>query len=322
MSEAVIESPAPAPVDSAPVPVSASDQAITSNDVSAFKEARRAERQGKPLEPKPLEAAKPGETPAQVEARTVSKRQQQINDYERRIAEQTAEIARLKSTAPAVPTPRAEPRAVEDPEPNPADTTKYPNGEYDAKYIKDLAAHAVRTERAEWQKTERDRTQRESLAQHQQQRRQGYEQRILAHLEAEPGFLEGLNEEVRALRPVAALQPNEQATGYTAIAEEIMASELAVPMLKHFSAHPKELHRIAALMPWDLAREMGKLTASLERPSAPPPPKPVTSMAAPPTTLGTKSTEPVNDLDAAVASGDMSRFKEVRLKQRAAALSR
>lgn len=109
---------APAQTTASDTPtVSATIAASEKGDFSAFQDAKQAARAGKPLadvpvtpEPSDLSAA-----PAPAD-KTVSKRQQQINDYERRIAELNQRLARLE-------TPPAAPRS--DPQPTAPDYKRY-----------------------------------------------------------------------------------------------------------------------------------------------------------------------------------------------------
>lgn len=100
----------PAPSDS-PATQTALDAALASGDQGAYNAAKRAERAGKPL-PDVTPAPTEPDPALAPEAKPVSKRQQQINDYERRIAEQNERIARLEGQLsgradPAAPAPPA-----------------------------------------------------------------------------------------------------------------------------------------------------------------------------------------------------------------------
>lgn len=123
---------APAPVVSTPEPtISATFDAATRGDFSAFEQAHKAARDGKPLAAVPVPKADPAPAqapaaadpvdpaaPAQPDTRPVSKRQQNVNDairdaVDRATADLRAELDRLRR-----PTPEA-PKAAEAPAPAP-----------------------------------------------------------------------------------------------------------------------------------------------------------------------------------------------------------
>lgn len=88
----------------------------------------------------------------------------------------------------------------------------------------------------------------------------------------------------------------------------------------HLATHLDVTQRLVGLTPTAALVELGKLEASLTPVSVPVIPKQTTQTFEPPTTLGRRSADPVNDLDAAVASRDQSRFKEISLRERLAAV--
>src|SRR3989442_13142458 len=108
--------PAPSAEPVAAPTQTAVEAAVVSGDFGSFKEAGRAERVNKPLPDVPLEVPSDpptakAATPAPVAPapeRTLSKRQQDINDrireaVERATADKDAEIARLRTSQPAAP---------------------------------------------------------------------------------------------------------------------------------------------------------------------------------------------------------------------------
>lgn len=326
------QSPSPAPE-----PVSAADHAVTSGNVSGFREARAAERAGKPLptvdvasppsgEEPPTQ--KPGEAPAE---RTLSKRQHAINDYERRIAEQAQRIHALETQlqtppaaprSPDTPTPQALAPVVDptDPEPNHDDTTAYPEGQYDRKFIKDQARWDARQEVARLERDRHAQTARDAQAQSHRARETQFRARVADAAKADPAFLSSLSAEVRALTPSAIAQANgDELSALNALADEFLDSDHGPQLMGHFSQHPEDLQRFAALTPREFTRELARLEVALESATQRPAPKTLTDAPAPPTTLGRKTADPVDEIDRAVASGDMSAFKRARLRERAAA---
>jgi hypothetical protein len=103
-------------------------------------------------------------------------------------------------------------------------------------------------------------------------------------------FLQGISPAVAGLRPSFLLEQGEVATTHTVIADEIVDSEKAPQLMRHFTDHPDDFQRIASLRtPRDIAREMAKLEAKLDgatsgnpQSSRPPVSKPATSQAPPP----------------------------------------
>jgi hypothetical protein len=323
---------APAQSESVPESRTAADQAVVSNDVSAFRAARQAERKGTPLAPAPVvETAEEDNAipaaPAPLEGeRKLSKRQQQINDYERTIAEQKAELARLKATVtpPAAPTaPRSTPPAAPSITypPDLATWDAYLAAHPEAAYEDytdargDFRAEA-RARQAETQATEsKTATERET-------RLSTFASKLNAARAADPQFDMRISHEVANLRPIDVLGPDEPVTAMSALAQEIVLSADPIALMRHLSDHPEELQRIGTLTnSRELLRAMATLEASLTLPLAAPS-KPVTSAPPPPTTLGSKPAEPADELEAAVASNDVGRFRAIRLRERTAGLTR
>lgn len=317
MSDDLVAAPAQdtSPTE-APIAHTAADQAVASGDVAAFKEARAAERLSTPKAPAPKAEAKAAE-PAE---RTISKRQQAINDYERRIAAQEAELARLRTARPER-TPPTETNAD-----TPAETfaswddyaTQHPDHSYDD----------YRDAREDWRIARREQQQQETMrqqarAQADTERVSAFTSRLSAHVAAEPGFLETISPTVLNLRTFSqALAAGDTPSALNAVAEEIVASPVSPLLMRHFSDHPEDLSRMARLSPRDLLRDMGKLEAALERSTETRSPKPLSRMPSPTTPLGTRTADAVNDADAAVASGNVAAFKAARLRERLATAQR
>lgn len=301
-------------------PVSAVDAAVMDRDMTAFSAARAAERLGKPLDP-PVKDTTEAPAPKVDDVRTLSKRQQQINDYERRIAEQDAELARLRAPKPVAaqpPAPKASPAAA--PEKFEAWDTyseKHPDASYDD-YIDARADFRFEQRQAA--------IQREA---HQAQRAQTVEatqktfvERMTKLTQADPEFVNGIAPGLLALRPTHTLGEGEQATVHNAIADYVMESEQGPQLLKHFTDHPDDYAAVAQLPPDKFFARMGKLEAALERPVVSSDPKPVSRMTPPATTLGTRASTPVDEEDAAVESRNFARFHEIQTRRRLAALGR
>lgn len=315
MSELEIAAPA-----QADAPATAMDAAVDSRDFSAFRAASLAEREGKPLELPKKEATEAPAPKVETPERQLSKRQQQINDYERRIAEQDAELARLRTATPKTDQPPA-PKTTPAPAPEKFESwDTYSTAHPDASYDDYIDARADFRFEQRQQAIQRDQQQAQR-AQAVETTQRTFVERMQKLTETDPEFVNGIHPGLLALRPTHALTAGESPTVHNAIADHIMRSDLGPQMLKHFTDHPEDYAEIAALPPQDFFIRMGKLEAALERPQAgASDPKPVSRMAPPATTLGTRASTPVDEEDAAVGSKDFSRFKELQLQKRLATL--
>jgi hypothetical protein len=87
----------------------------------------------------------------------------------------------------------------------------------------------------------------------------------------------------------------------------IARSSAPTKLLYHLGTHREEFQRIVSLPPGRAVYELGKLDAVLFGSSVPP----VSRTSAPPPVdgLSTRAVAPVDDVDAALASGDFSRYK-------------
>ncbi len=125
---AVTEAPAPAqadttatvvieqPISAPPAPTNAVEQANV--DRRAFNRSQRDTSRA-PEAPKEPQAAEPSKTPAPVSAqpvaeepRATSKRQQQINEYERTIAELNQRLQKLETAPPSQPAAQTPPEKI------------------------------------------------------------------------------------------------------------------------------------------------------------------------------------------------------------------
>jgi hypothetical protein len=321
-----------APTQDAPAPpaapVTATEQAVITNDVSAYRDARRAERStGKPA-PAPVLPESGKATPDAAatkpteEARTVSKRQQQINDYERRIAAQDAELARLRSTT-AAPAPAPAPRA-------PASAA--PVGESFPEFAAFVAQHPDATfesymdARLDWREAQRAQlSQREQAARESQQEHQatvaGFASRVAEATTADPAFWDKVSPELTALETrEKVLADGRQPGPGNDLATEIIRSELGPQLLRHLTDHPDDLAKLRACTTrGQLIKVFGRLEARLEQGAVPPPQKLVSDVPPPPTTLGSRPGSQADPVRAAVARGDITGYREARRAERLAA---
>lgn len=308
--------------------LSATQQAAADGDVSAYRAARAAERVGKVAAPVPAEKPAAKAAPGVLEEpKQVSKRQQQINDYERRIAEQTAEIARLKTPAPAAApaqstTPKSEPGKPQTlaeivARPDPAKPllkdaeffAAHPDAEY-SDYAQYVTRHTAAVDRA----AEHSRSQMTQGLAAQQARMDGFNAKLTASAAADPEFGKKLSPDVAALVPIAWMKPDAPFTVDNAIAEEIIeAGDHAPDLMLHLSQHPDDLRKLRATEnPRQLSAAIGRFVGRLEREAAAdaePETKHVSDAPDPATTLGKRPGVAADPIAGAVKAQDFTRYQ-------------
>lgn len=338
--------PAPAPTEQTPAPapvsVPASAHAVSENNFTSFREARGAERQGKPLPPvepvttetPAVDAAgkpttpDPNAAPAPApEARELSRRQREANDRTQRAVDQAtadlrAENARLRAMLPQTPpTPQAPAPTQKDHERflSMPDAPKLEHYEYDVeKYSAAMGvfiANKLFEERTTQIQQEQARTESDRAR---SARDTAFHDRIAEVKKTDPAFFESISDEVLSLKPFDRLEPGERPGARNAIAEEILSSEYGPQLMRHLSETAGELARLERLGPTDLFMELGALRAQFRQAATKQPTKTLSTAPTPPTVLGTKPSAPVSDVRAAVSSGDFTGFRETRLRERTA----
>ncbi len=337
MPEAIVES-APAQVTPTIEPIAAPP--APTNDVERASVSRRefnksqrdtARAPEAPAEPKAAEPAAPAEHVAAATApkvdeppRATSKRQQQINDYERTIAELTQRLTALES-APKPATPQTQPEKIAEHK-RIASMDGYPKlADFDS--VEEHAAAAsifVQDVRA---REAQQRTQIETAAKASQKRVENFVSKLDKAVEADPTFGDKLSPRVRSLKPISGMTPDERrhAVPLNILWEKVYDSPQTAALMTYYSDHPDELTRlehppaeIAALphvqqIDW-MMREFYKLDARLDTPApAPAParvtPKLVTDAPEPATVLGTRAAEPADGLSESIRSRDFLRFQ-------------
>ena len=190
--------------------------------------------------------------------------------------EATKENARLKAElaarsapppSPPQPQPQAQARVPQvEPEPDP---NRYPAGEYDPRYLRDIGKYEARQE---FQRQRAVEQQQQQAEQHMRTVEQGmttYATKMQAAFPEEGAldtFLKTMPPALLNLRPSAVQQmlaPQAPLTAANVIADVISDSELPVQLMKHFKDHPKDFQRLSTLHPVQAFREMGKLEATL-----------------------------------------------------------
>lgn len=316
-----LESTAPA---SAPDPVeTALAPSLKSGSLKEFRAAEAELAKNPP-------SLKAETAPAQPERQT-SKRQQQINDYERTNAELRERLARLEGQVSARPvdTPSAPAQPVTPP--TPKDYQRYramPDAPKESEFTDygdfsaALAVFIADTRAEERSASTRDVQQRAEFVKEDQKRAQQMFERVTKALPDLPKSGEfqtpqdyydamhtryGIGQDVLLLRPLSQLRPGESPTVRNVIAEEIRESEYPHLMMRALSK-PGELDRFSRMDPRTFTKEITRLHLSFE--SAAASAKPITSMPAPSTTLtASGSTESADPSETAVKRGDMRAFK-------------
>lgn len=351
---------APAQPVASPAPVTptiSASEAAVSKSPREYREARRAERAGKPLAAVPAPAEAAAAQPAGPEAASpaapaqpaVSKRQQQINDYERRIAEQAAEIARLQRPAPAsaAAAPAQPPAPVPAAPAPPVPTFQFPSlqawsEQHPDKTLEDYmdAREDARVEhRAQAQRMEQAlKEQSETLT----KQSQTFANALSAAKAADPDLVSkippAMLDPIKSI-PLSALSPEQlkTATFSNLVAEAAFRSAHSgsgkpAELLKYLHAHPDETVRIAKLSTFDaliaLERLDERIAAGTPAPAAAvaapakPKTKTLTDAPAPIATLGSRPAEVTDPETAAIRGGDTRTYRQLRREQRAASLIR
>lgn len=204
-----------------------------------------------------------------------------------------AELSALKAPKPA-PVPRETPApVVADAEPDPSDTAKYPGGEYDPKYLREIGRYEARQEFNRLQ-TERDqRTARDQQRLGVEAKMADFSTRVTAGFKTpkeRDAFLETLAPEIQALRPsyVEAIlnkdyDPSKPIPPANVIADQLVEFEHPDRALAYLNDHPDTFQRLLTLHPIAIVREMGRLEERLSAaPPRPAPEAPKHSQARPP----------------------------------------
>lgn len=333
----------------APIATTPADTAVASNDVAAYREARRVER-GDPerhaaqQRQQGITAARQGDadtngttgTPAAPGAtpdRQVSKRQQTINEYERTVAELKAENARLKGSTPAGDTrnghdtrpeagaPKAGAIAVDITQPaleEAAFYTKHPEAST-ADYFRYLNRFDREVERA----TDQMRQSQTAAQTAAHQRATKFHEQIKAA--GDPAeVVQRIDPDLVGLETRAYAQAQgKPLSAANDLADEILDSDVALQVLEYLTAHPDEKAKLLALPNRRaVVREFSRLEARFTPAAAgaAAAPKTITDAPTPAVTLGSRAAQMGDPVDSAVARGDVSAFRAARLAQRAAAL--
>lgn len=217
--------------------------------------------------------------------------------------------------APAAPSPAPTPKTlaetIQHPDPTAAlmgDTdffVAFPEATY-GDYARYAARHEVATVRLDEQRSQASAAARTAI----DARWKTYGERMSAAAAADPAFTSKLSDEVKALKPTFELTADEPMTALHVLADEILDSAIPDQVARYFSEHPDELRRFSALTSQRaVTREFARVEERLAPGTkAPEPVKVVTSASAPPPTLGGKTTDAVDPIEAARKRGDTAEY--------------
>lgn len=205
--------------------------------------------------------------------------------------ERDAARAELAALRRPVEQPIAKP-AVAEAEPDATDTTTYPGGEYDPKYLRDIGRFEARKEFNRLQGARDADTARERQVSSVEAKLGDYSKRVLAGFKTpkeRDAFLETLSPELHALRPsyVEAIlnkdfNPSAPIPAANVIADQIVEFEHPDRALAYLNDHPDDFQRLLTLHPIAIVREMGKLEERLSAAPSRPATEPPKSNARPP----------------------------------------
>lgn len=260
----------------------------------------------KPVEPAAVEPkkAKPREDPEARIGQAIARQrdaERRAEAAERRAEERERELATLR-------TPKSAPTVSDDPEPDPADQQKYPEGQFDRQFIKDQTRWETRQEFKV-----KEAADREQHADNEQQRAiqtigtklkplfqkaiegdDTFKARVERLVEATPLSL--LTHKQR--QAINELPPQERAdTLFRAhLADHWTDSDHPVELLE-FLSDPAEFQRLATLPPTKVSRELAKLETRFGA-ASPPAPAPAASVPV------SKAKSPIRPVETSAAVSD------------------
>lgn len=312
--------------------VSASVDAASRDDFSAFDAAELAAKKGTPLPVVERAAPVAKDAPAPV-----SKRQQAINEsireaVDRATADSRAEVDRLRAQLAAPKSaPVAAPVEVKPPVVPYADAKRYASMP-DAPKLEDfetIGDHAAAMSLFVFQKASAEARETSQAEQHEQQRArflsdvsQKYGEKLIAAREADPDFLSKIPPAIHEAMPLSGLPKGAPSTFANVAAEAALYSEDPATFYKYLHANRGEVDRIAQLptdqwlatLRWLDGRLSGSPvsgTAPIESPAAPAVmPSTITSAPAPPQ-LVQKPGSTTDPQSAALKRDDFAAFDRI-----------
>jgi hypothetical protein len=152
-------------------------------------------------------------------------------------------------------------------------------------------------------------------------RGEAFGQRFEAAKAADPSFVASLSDDVLRMQPIDGLPPGVPVRPINLVAQEIIQSEQATSLLRHFSEHPDELRALEGASPSAIVRAITRLESKYEgqagsSPAATTPPRSqITKAPEPPPTLGSRPAAPANEAEAALARGDFAAYRDAMNRQ-------
>lgn len=185
-----------------------------------------------------------------------------------------------------------------DPEPDPADATKYAEGQFDRQYLKDQARWEARQEFREQAQVQAQHAQAARAEAGKHQLATTFQQKLRTIVETGTSAVENEHPVARVVRwaqeqqirpelisskPLMNLQPGEPANVFNAIAQVVVESSDPESLMRHLSTHPDDLQRLSTLPPDAFFRMIGRIEQRLEAAARPGPVsrEPVISRAKP-----------------------------------------
>jgi hypothetical protein len=264
-------------------------------------------------EPQAEKPRKPRDDPkARVEQATAREAAAKREAAEWRRRAEAAEAA-VKTPEPKPAAQHAKAPVDDDPEPNPAD---YEHGEFDPKYLREVAKHEGR--RASREEIQRHRQATDTQREEQRvdrvrgERHEAWRTRIAAAIERDPSLdVQVSGDVVAALEAAQSRRNGQPVSKLAAIGDVLLDSDVSHALMRHLSEHPDDFQRLSTLHPIQIVRELGRLEARMDAASPPgtAPRAPQLSQAKPPVrpVTGAPSTSD-EDPD---AIDDFDRFKAV-----------
>lgn len=319
------QSVASSATETAPLVETAVDQAVANRDQVAFREAVRAERAGKPLDvhadPSPAsdeQTADPSPAAADQKPR-VDRRatEHRIPELLTERAQLRAELDQARRDLLALKQPPKTDDKQADPSPA-AVTADFP--EFDAWLAKPenegktYTQYQVYLTKAIYAQAQVETREQDAKAREQRE----HDDRIVAYRKSATTFIADHPDYWDVVTP---LDHTPRSAVTDALIDVIERSENPPALLYELGQSLETWQRLISLPERSALVELGKIAGALTAPEKPKT-QPLTKASEPGTILGRKTVDPADAIDAAVASGDVARFRAEKLKQRAASYAR
>ena len=290
---AASDPPATDPVSSEPPPAESAPAPPAEQAASTDAQESPASEPGKPSKGKSN-----AETRIKELLRERHELQQRLAAYE----------AQLQGPPPAPTPPAASSPATGESFPTfEAWIEQYPDRSYEA-YIDARAEHAARQAYETIQREAQQRAQAEAVERERAERIAAFQQRYQAAVKADPTFVESLSPTIAELIPVDLLPPGTPIRAEHIIAQEIIQSEHPVRLMRYLSEHPEEYADLLGKRPGAIIRHIGRLDATFDTPTAPPPTRTVSHAPPPPPMVGTRPAVSADPVEAAIQRGDVEAY--------------